>query len=271
MTSEKYHDLSSVLITGATGFLGREVVWRLWQSGIRVLAITRTPSKSSPFIPVPCDLTDDARDVPEMPGTNCTALIHLAGHYPGGSAKPQTLHEHGTARAISIARRWNIDKIIYVSAYGAGLTTPSDFQQTKWTAEEMVSHSGLKYTIVRPHLMVGSGSPSINWLMHQGRLPTVALRPVHVADVAETVVRALWLTRTEGKRYELAGPQLIPLPVVVGQHSALGRFKRRLSEQQLERAGISGPRGGFVDGSWISDFGLLPRSPITALGTPMQY
>ncbi|MCL4318672.1 MAG: NAD(P)H-binding protein [Firmicutes bacterium] len=271
MTSGEHHDLPSVLMTGATGFLGREIVWRLWQSGIRVLGIIRRPAEVSPFIPVPCDLTDDTGSLPEMPETNCTALIHLAGHYPGGSVNPQTLHERGTARAISIARQWNVDKIIYVSAYGAALMAPSGFQQSKWAAEEIVSHSGLKFTILRPHLMVGAGSPSLNWLTRQGKLPMVALRPVHVADVAETVIRALWMTRTEGKRYELAGPQLIPLPVLAGQHSALGLLKRRLTEQQLERIGISALRGGFVDGSWISDFGLLPRSPIAATGMPVKY
>ncbi len=271
MTSGKYHDLPSVLMTGATGFLGREVVWRLWQSGVRVLGITRSPAETSPFIPVPCDLADDTATLPEIPGTNCAALIHLAGHYPGGSVSPQALHERGTERAISIARQWNVDKIIYVSAYGAGLMAPSDFQQTKWTAEEIVSHSELKFTIIRPHLMVGAGSRSLNWLARQGRLPMVALRPIHVADVAETVIRALWMTRTEGKRYDLAGPQLIPLPVLVGQHSAIGRLKRRLTEQQLERIGLSVLRAGFVDGSWISDFGLLPRSPMTGPGMPTKY
>lgn len=271
MTNDARSGPRCVALTGASGFLGREVVARLWQSGIEVLGITRKITQGLPFVPVVYDLTDGGQPVPPMPGARCSALIHIAGHYPGSTLAPSLLHEQGTAQVVQLAHQWRIEKIIYVSAQGAGMTAPSSFQQTKWTAEEIISHSGLPYTIVRPHLIVGPGSTSMTWLNTHGRMPSVPVRPVHVADVAETIIRALWLSRTEGRRYELAGPQMVKLTDLTPKNGTFSRFKRKISEVQLEQLGITAVRGGFVDGSWISDFGLLPRSILPAKALSASY
>lgn len=255
----------SVVVTGATGFLGRELVHRLWQAGLAVIGITRDPKGDPPFLPVILDLLADKESIPDRPAGDLVALVHLAGHAPGSTKNPEALHESGTFRAVELARRWNIPKVIYISVQGATMTAPTAFQQSKWMAEEMVAHSGMKFVILRPHLILGMGTPLLEKLARWGRLPDVSVRPIHLADVAETIIRSLWLDTVNGKRYELAGPQLVALATLIeNTPRSFIRRRRMVTAHELDAWGLLIPRQNQADGAWVSDFGVLPRPVLRA-------
>ncbi len=250
----------SVVVTGATGFIGQELVHRLWQAGIGVIGITRTRAEVMPFVPFIMDLLDESEPFADPPAGTLLGLIHLAGHAPGSTLSPVALHETGTARVVELAKLWNIPKVIYVSAQGATMSAPTAFQQSKWLAEEIVAHSGMNFVILRPHLVWGTSSRTSEKLERLGRLPNVKVRPIHVADVAETLIRSLWLDRVDGKRYEMAGPQLMPLESLVeGASRSFMRRRRHVTLRDLDAWGILTPRHNRADGAWVSDFGILPR------------
>lgn len=258
----------SVVVTGATGFIGSDLVYRLWQAGIGVIGLTRALDPTTPFLPVLLDLLDETGTLPERPAGDLIGLIHLAGHAPGRTRDPARLHELGTARAVRLAQHWNIPKLVFLSAHGATLSAPTAFQQSKWMAEEMVAHSGIPFVILRPHLVLGTGSRTPDRLERLGRCPDVAVRPVHVADVGETLVRSLWLDRADGKRYELAGPELVSLSSLAKDTSrSFIRRRRPVPPRELDAWGFLVPRHNQADGAWVSDFGILPR-PIQRARNP---
>ncbi len=255
----------SVVVTGATGFVGRELVHRLWQAGIGVVGLIRSGEQDAPFVPVLLNLLEDKGPMPERPAGDLIGLIHLAGHAPVSTKEPSALHETGTARTVELAEHWKIPKLVYVSVQGATMTAPTAFQQSKWVAEEMVAHSGMKFVILRPHLILGVGSPTPEKLARLGRLPDANVRPVHVADVVEAIIRSLWLDTVDGKRYEIAGPQLVPLSSLTEQASwSFMRRRRMVNRRELDAWGLSIPRQNQADGAWVADFGILPRPILRA-------
>lgn len=258
----------SVVVTGATGFIGSDLVHRLWQAGLGVIGLTRRTHPGAPFVPIPLDLLDDKAALPERPAGDLIGLIHLAGHAPGSTRDPVLLHEMGTARALRLAAYWNLPKVVFLSVQGATMSAPTAFQQSKWMAEEMVAHCGTPFVILRPHLVLGAGSRTPDRLDQLGRLPEATVRPVHVADVAETIVRSLWLERAEGKRYELAGPELVSLSSLSRDAAkSFIRRRRTVAPRELDAWGFTVPRQNQADGAWVADFGILPR-PIQRARTP---
>ncbi len=277
--------MRNVLVTGATGFLGQEVCLRLMRMGYRAVGLTRQINEDLAAVPVVGDLLRDEDFV--GPPLVYDAVVHCAGHHPGETDEVEALHEEGTRRIVDEARRSGITRFIYISAMGAGMHAPTRFQRSKWNAEQIVVKSGLEYTILRPHLMFGPGSRTFRRLEEAANRPWAVLpdtkpliQPVYVGDVAEIVLRSLWLDRSIGQIYDLGGPQSMKLEDVV-RHMARDihlfriltvRIPRRFAFYVLNKLGRVGPiltgeEWAFLqhevtrqDSRWLLDYGLLPHS-----------
>ena len=171
-----------VLVTGATGFVGRAVVGRLLQAGYGVVAATRRDVPTMPDTGVrwrvvgPVDGTTDWRPVL----TDVDAVIHLVArtHRPGetaGAAEAyRTVNVAGTRRLAEQARAAGVRRVVFVSSIKAQAErserplneddhpTPEDiYGVTKLEAErafvEALDGGPAAYTIVRPPLVYGAG------------------------------------------------------------------------------------------------------------------
>ncbi len=277
--------MRNILVSGATGFLGQELSNRLMRMGYRVVGLTRTMRDDLIGVPMKGDLLyPDPFVGPELA---YDAVMHCAGHHPGETDEVEPLHEEGTRRMVEEAKRLGVKRFIYISAMGAGFHAPTRFQRSKWTAEQIVVHSGLEFTILRPHLMFGPGSRTFRRLEEAANRPLAVLpetkpliQPVYVGDVAEIAVRSLWLERTIGQTYDLGGPQSLKLEDVV-RHMARDihlfrivtlRIPRRYAFYLLKKFGRVGPiltgeEWEFLqhevtrqDSRWLIDYGILPHS-----------
>ena len=277
--------MRNVLVTGATGFLGQEVSSRLMRMGYRAVGLTRRVQEDLAAVPLVGDLLSSDPFVGPEPVYD--AVVHCAGHHPGETEQVEALHEEGTRRIVREAQQRGITRFIYISAMGAGRDAPTRFQQSKWNAEQIVIDSGLEYTILRPHLMFGVGSRTFRRLEEAANRPWAVLpdtkpliQPVYVGDVAEIVLRSLWLERSIGQIYDLGGPQSMKLEDVV-RHMARDihlfriltlRIPRRFAFYILNKLGRVGPiltgeEWAFLqhevtrqDSRWLIDYGILPHS-----------
>lgn len=277
--------MRTVLVTGATGFLGREVSRRLMALGYRVVGLVRRVTDDLSIIPLVGDLTQD-RPFGEV-RSSLDAIIHCAGHHPGETENVEPLHVNGTRRILEEARRLGVHRFIYISAIGAGPDAATRFQRSKFEAESLVQASELDYTILRPHLIFGQGSRTFQQLERAAGkawavLPEskVLLRPIYVGDVAEMAVRSLWLPRTVGKTYDIAGPQSMRVEDIIKHiardlhwfHIFTIRVPKRYVYFVLSRflrVGplLSGLEWDFLqhefsdrDSKWLIDYGLLPHT-----------
>jgi len=214
-----------IVVTGGTGFVGREICRRLAAQGVPVRAVARhAPTQPLPdgvsFFPADVTRAISLREA--MDGAK--AVIHTVGIIrEKGDATFDRIHRHATAETVSAAHRARVPRFILISALGARPTSASRYQQTKAAAEEIVRQSGLAFTILRPSVVYGPGDQFANFLASWMRPPfswltggflgipggdSVNLCPASVGEVAEAVVRSLGQERALGQTFDLAGPSV---------------------------------------------------------------
>jgi nucleoside-diphosphate-sugar epimerase len=172
---------SSVVVTGADGFIGRVLVGQLRQAGRHVVPVTRAVLASQ----VDSTSSGDFAAFSAWPAllANADAVVHLAAraHVLHDSAadplaESRRVNVGGTERLLTAAVRQGVRRFVFVSSIGvlgndsgAQAFTASDrarpaepYAQSKWEAEQRVAQvaagSMTQYVIVRPPLVYGPGA-----------------------------------------------------------------------------------------------------------------
>jgi len=232
-----------VLVTGATGFVGREVVRQLHKTGhsIRILARSRNASRVEEAVSCwgaevhPGDVLDAASLDGAVNGTE--AIIHLVGIIAEvGESTFENVHTRGTGNLVTAAQQAKVRRFVHMSALGTRPNAASRYHQTKWAAEELARHSGLDFTVFRPSLIYGPEDQFINLFARViGLSPVVPLmgsphaqfQPVSVETVAAAFAKSLGEPQSIGQTYDLCGPEALTLSEIVDRILAV-LHRRRL-------------------------------------------
>ena len=192
--------LPPLVITGANGFVGRQVLAILAARGVsEVVALSRDGAllEALPFWrpawrAVSCDLTRDV--VPTVEIARGATVLHLAAGT--GKLAPSAMHAvnvEGTRRVLQAARAAHAAHVVFVSSIAAGFRDRRwyPYAESKREAERLVTAGGVPFSIVRPTIIFGRGSAVGAALqgLATGRAPIVLgsgrvrVQPVHVDDV----------------------------------------------------------------------------------------
>ena len=212
-----------IVITGATGFVGQEVVKQARADGHPVRAIVRDPNSKTARGLVQkygVDLFHGNVIYPpslegSMQGVKC--VIHLVGIiHEWKESTFQRVHTEAAINVIDAAKKAGVKRYLHMSALGTRADGRSRYHQTKWAAEEAVRKSGLAWTIFRPSVIYGPGDKSVTVLSKVLRrapfVPVLGdgnskIQPVAVEVVAKCFVAAIKNDGTVGKTYDLCGPE----------------------------------------------------------------
>ncbi len=209
-----------VFLTGATGFVGTGVLKQLVAGGHTVRALVRKNSEeklsTNTAIEIHVgDVTDASSLVGAMEG--CDAVIHLVGiirEVPKRGITFDKMHVMSTKNILEAATDQGVSRYLHMSSNGTSERSRIGYHRTKWQAEQLVRKSSLDWTIFRPSIIFGPDSEFINMLTELiRRIPVVPvigngqyrMQPVSLAQLAESLVKALDRPETAGKTYFLGG------------------------------------------------------------------
>lgn len=200
-----------ILVTGATGTVGREVVRLLVARGAAVRAMTRNPANVPASLGVDiarADFDDSASLRAAVAGVESVFLLTAP-------ASPSPHHDVALLEAAVAA---GVRRVVKLSAIGTGETDDHNRTVGAWhqQAERAVRTSGIAWTVLRPSAFasntlywapaIRSGTPVRN-LTGNGRQGVVDPR-----DVAAVAVEALVSCAHAGQTYTLTGPDLLAVP-----------------------------------------------------------
>ncbi len=212
-----------VLVTGATGYVGTRLREFLRNDGHDVRVLVRRESADAFRANVPPDAYDVVfGDIFE---TNtclhacdgCDTVVHLVGiirEFPSRGITFDELHRVATANIVDAARRTGVGRFVHMSALGAREDAVSVYHRTKRAAERIVEGSGLRWTIFRPSMIFAPGDEMSRTIKDVLRKPIVPLvdggralvQPIALDDVCRCMTRSLRMPETQGKIFELGGP-----------------------------------------------------------------
>src|SRR5437867_2453141 len=196
-----------VLVTGATGFVGREILRQLHLAGHHSRILARRPESArvqqlaSRYEAEvhPGDVLQPATLAGAPSGRE--AVIHLVGIISElGENTFENVHTRGTQNVVTAAQRAAVKRFVLMSALGTRPSARSRYHRSKWAAEELVRQSGLECAIFRPSVIYGPEDMFVNLLAKMARwspvLPVMGsgrgkLQPVSVEAVAACFVKAL--------------------------------------------------------------------------------
>jgi uncharacterized protein YbjT (DUF2867 family) len=218
-----------ILLTGATGVVGGELLPALLADGREVRALVRDPRKLGEHrVDVQIalgDIGDPFLLRHAMRGVD--TVIHLAAtirDQPGGTI--EQLNGLATSRLLRSAERAGVERFVFFSAMGATAFQRTRFFRSKALAERAVRESPLESIVFAPSIIYRPGDPWIKLLERFSLLPAVPIsgsghalyQPIWARDVARCVVASLDRGGSNpGRpgRYELAGPELLSYDDIV--------------------------------------------------------
>ncbi|MFI0737559.1 SDR family oxidoreductase [Streptomyces sp. NPDC021100] len=196
----------TILVTGATGKVGRVLVDRLLEAGRRVRALTRKPEEAR----LPAAVEVAAGSLTELAGVAAALDGVDAVYYMSGMLDPR--HAVRQARAfVELATHAGVRRIVDLSGLAVTVRRRGSYETLR-DVEEVIEASGLPWTHVRPGEFAGNKldmwGPSIraeNTV--RSAFPAALGVPVHEADIAEVAAAALLSDGHAGRAYSLSGPQ----------------------------------------------------------------
>ena len=255
-----------VLVTGATGFLGRRVVAELIARHHHVRCLVHSPGRERLLglrdVDIHYGNVLDAESISRAM-YDVQSVVHLVGIIrPQRGLSFDSVHRQGAANVAKAASDGGAREIVHVSALGATPNPAYPYLYSKHQGETSIISSGIAHTILRPSVIFGPGDEFVTALAGLVRLGPVVpvigngknrMQPVALDDVARCVAESVGNSLVKGKTLNLAGPDRLSYNDLLGEVAiAMGRRIRLVHVPTV----AAWPAIAVMQG-------LLPRAPVT--------
>ncbi len=212
-----------ILVTGATGKVGSQLVKLLDTAGYEVRAMARSPEKAQAIAGanvevVKGDFTDRASIDRAMHGADHVFLLSLSG-------PDQLANETNVAESAANA---GVSHLVKLSVLGASPFTPVRLGRWHWESEKMIERLGLPFSFIRPptffeNMLLHADSIAAEDKFYlpagKGKMSSIA-----VLDIAEVAMKVLTDVGHLNREYDITGPEPVSYYDIASALSkALGR------------------------------------------------
>lgn len=207
--------MTTVLVAGGTGFVGRRLVAALADDGHDVRVMTRSPEKyRGPGKPVFGDVADEGSLVAALAGAG--AAYYLVHSLDSADFEKRDAH---AGRAFGrAAADTGVEQIIYLGGLGDDNDELSAHLRSRREVESLLGEAGVPVTVLRAGIVVGHGG--ISWeitrqlvehlpAMITPRWVRTRTQPIAVDDVVRYLVGVLGLPAASRKVFEIGGPEVL--------------------------------------------------------------
>ncbi len=216
--------MDSLLITGATGFIGRRLVSKLDPVKYRsVYCLSRKAISDSSSAENHIQVVRGDLNAPESYAdvlASCRTVVHLAA-VTGKAGREEyfEVNTQGTERLIVECERQGVENFLHVSTIAVKYPDKRRYYyaQSKELGEEAVRRSRLRYLIIRPTIVIGPGGGPWRALSKLARGPLVALpgagktrmQPIALEDLVDCLRMILTENLFINEVIELGGPEIL--------------------------------------------------------------
>ncbi|TIC88457.1 NAD-dependent epimerase/dehydratase family protein [Nocardioides sp. GY 10113] len=208
-------DDPTVLVTGATGFIGRRLVPALVERGLEVRAMTRRPEEyDGPATAVGGDVADPASLASALAGVDVAVYLVHALDQPDFEERDAAAARSFAAAAADAGVR----QIVYLGGLGADDQDLSPHLRSRREVEGLLASTGVPVTVLRAAIVVGHGG--ISWeltrqlvknlpAMIVPRWTSTRTQPIALDDVVRYLAGVIGVERAYGEVYEVGGPEVM--------------------------------------------------------------
>lgn len=210
----------TVLVTGATGFVGSHLVTDLLEHGYDVRALTRDREAGQAQLDSRIDVVEGDVLDPDS----------LAGVFEGVDVAYYLIHSLGTGAAFeerdtkaadnfaAAASEAGVERVIYLGGLGETGEDLSAHLRSRRDVEERLGQGTYDLTTFRAAIIVGAGSASFEMVRQLvSRLPVMITpkwvrtpsQPIAIRDVVEYLRRAIEVPESAGETIEIGGPEVL--------------------------------------------------------------
>ncbi|HYO41949.1 MAG TPA: NAD(P)H-binding protein [Candidatus Limnocylindrales bacterium] len=221
--------MSTILVTGANGFVGSHMVPTLIDAGHRVLALVRDQGGADQVMrrlaPAQREAVEIRTGDVTSPGTlpvalaGADAVLHLVAvprDWDGG-ATLRLVNTEGTRNVLKAATDAGVRRFVHLGALAVIDDPDLHYGGSKAKGMALVRESGLDWTILSPSLLFGPRDGFFNILgdlvrMSPGIVPITGkgdarFQPLAIGDLAKAAVLVLGDDATVGREFPLGGPR----------------------------------------------------------------
>ena len=218
-------DQKIISVIGGNGFIGNYLVDQLLEIGYYVKIISRNSRAKKKFYPsgklgqhslINCNICDEKKLGKAIEGSFC--VINLVGVLENNKKNSFTAaHVQGSENIMKSFNKYNIEKLIHISAIGVDKNKTSKYASTKFKAEKNIKKVK-NSIIIRPSIVYGDEDNFLNFFAQYAKLsPFLPLigggktqfQPILVTDLVKIIVSCINKQFKNGQILEVGGKDII--------------------------------------------------------------
>lgn len=289
--------MKTVLIIGASGFVGGHLARALLAQGYAIRCLARSPARLQPLADAGCEIVPgDISDLPSVQravnGVEAVTIsIHTLSPQTGSGARFMEIEKNGVQNVIASCRSCGVKRVVYVTSLGMSPDAKSEWLRERWHVEQLLLQSGLDATVIRPGFIMGVGGRGFDTVVSSAKRRfaltlggnSPRMRTIALDDLIYYLIGVLDEPRAFGHAFDVGNDDVLSSNGRINKTADfLGR--RRPAKLRVPMALLGalapliervaklppGALRGFVDGMKADGIGdplpiraILPRPPLS--------